>query len=372
VITVLIVAVLALGLIPVCNTIANCFLLRRPLPSGADRSVSILIPARNEERTIAASVDAALASYGVTIEVIVLDDGSTDATAAIVAARARHDPRLRLETAPPLPPGWKGKPHACHVLASLARYDHLLFVDADVTLAPDAAASLVACDADLVSGVPRQRVVGLVESAVVPMINTLIYGYLPVGLMRSRSADVALTAACGQLMMIKASSYRACGGHESVAMAMHDGLQLARHVRRSGFTTDLVDATALAHCRMYETASQVWNGFSKNATEGMAKPVALPVWSMLLIGGWLLPLGLVIAGLLGAAVPLFPLLVGLVVLQAGVRIAQAVKCREPLRALLLHPLGVVLTLAIQWTALIDYYRGRTVEWRGRAYQPTTR
>lgn len=368
--TFLVVLALCLGIIPVCNTFANCLLLRRPRAAGTVPSVAILIPARNEERTILTCIDAALASRDATIEVIVLDDGSTDSTAAIVAERASRDARLRLVTAPSLPPNWKGKPHACHLLASHAQSDFLLFVDADVTLAPDAAAALAAADADLVSGVPRQRVGGIVESAVVPMINSLIYGYLPIFFMRAMPANEALTAACGQLMMVRAKAYRACGGHAAVALAMHDGLQLARHFRRSGFRTDLVDATPLATCRMYDTAAAVWSGFSKNATEGMAKPIALPVWSTLLIGGWLLPSALLVAGVLGAPVAQWPLLAGLVGLQIAARIAQAVKCAEPARAVLLHPLGVVLTLAIQWNALIGYYRGKSVEWRGRSYQPT--
>ena len=368
----LVVLALLLGLLPVCNTIANCLLLRRPaMPSGTP-SVSILIPARNEEATIEACITAALASHGADIEVIVLDDGSTDRTAAIVTERAAQDSRLRIEQAPALPPGWKGKPHACQILASHARSEFLLFVDADVTLAPDAAARLTTAGADLVSGVPRQRVGGIVESAVVPMINSRIYGYLPGFFMRAMPANEALTAACGQLMMVRASAYHACGGHASVALAMHDGLQLARHFRRSGFRTDLVDATALADCRMYGSAAAVWSGFSKNATEGMAKPVALPIWTTLLIGGWLLPSLLLFAGWLGAAIAHLPLLAGVVALQTGVRIAQAVKCREPAKAVLLHPLGVVLTIAIQWNALIDYYRGRSVEWRGRSYQPVAK
>lgn len=90
--TALVVLALCLGLIPVCNTFANCLLLRRPRASGKVPSVAILIPARNEERTILACIDAALASRGATIEVIVLDDGSTDSTAAIVAKRASGVP----------------------------------------------------------------------------------------------------------------------------------------------------------------------------------------------------------------------------------------------------------------------------------------
>ena len=117
----LVIAGAALAALPVVMTVLNSTVLRTPpLPSDPP-GVSILIPARDEERAIGACVDAALASLGADIEVLVLDDGSSDGTAEVVRARMASDPRLRLETAPSLPEGWKGKPHACHVLSGLAR-----------------------------------------------------------------------------------------------------------------------------------------------------------------------------------------------------------------------------------------------------------
>src|SRR3569833_2002266 len=220
----MVIVALLLGLIPVCNTFANCWLLRRPSARRDDPSVAILIPARNEEGTIVACIDAALASRGAQIEVIVLDDGSTDRTAEIVAERALQDHRLRLESAPPLPPGWKGKPHACQVLASLSRSEFQQLVEADVQHAPETAATLAASEADLVSGVPRQLLGSLAESAVVPMINSLIYGYLPIIFMRAMPSDQALAAACGQLLIERASAYRACGGFAVVVSSMLVGL----------------------------------------------------------------------------------------------------------------------------------------------------
>jgi hypothetical protein len=214
----------ALCALPAINTFVNASLLRTP-PLPAERpSVAILIPARDEAARIEACLDAALASEGVDFEVIVLDDQSTDATADIVRKRAALDARLRLAQAPPLPPGWKGKPHACQVLAGLTDRPLLLFIDADVLLAPDAAARLAPPPGiSLVSGVPRQLVSGLIETAVVPMINFLIFGYLPVAFMRRFSTMPALTAACGQLMMMRAADYARAGGHAAVKDALHDG-----------------------------------------------------------------------------------------------------------------------------------------------------
>ena len=99
--------------------------------------VSLLIPARNEEASIEGALNSALASVGVELEIIVLDDQSEDQTAPLVTAVSRRDPRVRLERAPALPAGWCGKQHACHVLAALARFPNLAFIDADVRLAPD-------------------------------------------------------------------------------------------------------------------------------------------------------------------------------------------------------------------------------------------
>ena len=333
-------------------------------------SVAILIPARDEQATIRACIDAALASVGATIEVIVLDDGSTDATAAIVKQLAAADPRVRLASAPPLPAGWKGKPHACHVLSTLTQMPHLLFVDADVRLAPEAAARLAPrIGENLVSGVPRQLVSGFLETAIVPMINSMILGYLPLAISHRQQADPSLAAACGQLLMVRAEAYRACGGHGAIAGRMHDALSLARNFRRAGFGSVLVDATPLATCRMYETPAAVWSGFGKNAVEGMARPLALPIWTLLLFGGQVMPFIALLFLLAGFAFGLWQT-GGILLACASItlaRVVQAVKCRERWTAVPIHPIGVVLTLCIQWQALYGYFTGRKASWRGRSY-----
>jgi hypothetical protein len=116
----------------------------------------------------------------------------------------------------------------------------------------------------------------------------------------------------------------------------------------------------------------VFNGFAKNATEGMATPIALPIWTLLLFGGHLLPLIAVpVAFASGASNTLvFASATLSAALLLIARCLQAVKCREPWTAVALHPLGVVLTLAIQWRALFAYLKGAQVEWRGRSYAPT--
>ncbi|PZX17053.1 cellulose synthase/poly-beta-1,6-N-acetylglucosamine synthase-like glycosyltransferase [Palleronia aestuarii] len=352
-------------------TFCNLAIFRAPpaLRHGDAPPVSILIPARNEAANIGPAIDHALAGGG-EIEVVVLDDGSDDGTGRIVEERAASDPRVRLLSGKGLPKGWNGKQHACFTLARAARHDVLLFVDADVRIAPGGAARMAAHLAarglDLVSGFPRQRTETLAEKLVIPQIFVLLLGYLPLPMARAFPSE-GFAAGCGQLMMVRKDAYVRSGGHAEIRTTMHDGLMLPRLMRRTGGRTDLVDATPLATCRMYETWPEIWSGFSKNATEGMAKPVALPVWTILLLGGHVLPYLLVVSILLsGGTGPLGWSLAALVLVLAA-RLATALVVRQSMLSVLLHPVAICIVLAIQWNALVGAGRGRGRSWRGRTY-----
>ena len=266
--------------------------------------VSVLIPARNEERVIAASLGSLLASRGVQIEIIVLDDSSTDRTAEIVLSFAARDSRVRLESSPPLPRGWNSKPHACHALAGMAHSNILCFLDADVRLAPDALARMSAflgrSGSDLVSGFPRQETETPLEWLLLPLIHFVLLSYLPLAGMRALSAP-GFAAGCGQFLMVRREAYRKTGGHAQIRATMHDGLLLPQLFRRHGLRTDIADLTHLATCRMYHNASEVWQGLAKNATEGMASPARILPFTFLLFCGQILPLLLAVSLLFTAS-----------------------------------------------------------------------
>jgi hypothetical protein len=342
--------------------LGNLLLYRCPAPARDRPQVSVLIPARNEEANIGDAVACVLASEGVELELVVLDDGSTDRTGEIL--RAVADPRLRIGTSPGLPAGWSGKQHACQALSRLARHELMVFVDADVRLAPDALARMAGVmERDpalgLASGFPAQVTVTWAERLLLPLIHFLLLGYLPIAAMR-RQASPALGAGCGQLFIARRDAYDRAGGHAAIRASLHDGITLPRAFRRAGIMTDLFDAAPFARCRMYQSTGQVWEGLTKNATEGMAKPVALPVWTAILGGGQVLPLALMIAS---------PSLPAAAALAAGIglRLALAWRFRAPVLSAALHPLGVLALLVVQWAALIRAARGRPATWRGRAY-----
>ena len=348
-----------------CHLTGTCI-----LPLGG---VSVLIPARNEERVIAASITSLLASRGVQFEIVVLDDGSTDRTAEIVAAFAAKDPRVRLESSPPLPRGWNGKQHACHTLAALARTNVLCFLDADVRLAPEAlaamAAFLVRSRSDLVSGFPRQETETFLETLLLPLIHFVLLSYLPLAAMRSSPAP-GFAVGCGQFLMARRDAYRQSGGHAEIRTTMHDGLLLPNLFRRHGYRTDIADLTHLATCRMYHNAGEVWRGLAKNATEGMAAPARILPFTILLFCGQILPLLLAISLLLSPASyagRAQAFLLAALAASLLPRLYSVFQYRQPLLSALLHPLGVAVLLVLQWYALIRKLAGQQVTWKERAY-----
>jgi len=356
---------LLLAALPLGLALDNLRRYRTPPLCQATPRISVLIPARNEEENIAEAVACVLASENVDVEIVVMDDGSTDATAAILAGIA--DRRLRVAQGGVLPQGWSGKQHACAALARLARYELLVFVDADVRLAPDALSRMASFMSDekmaLASGFPRQITKTWSEILLLPLIHFLLLGYLPLSRMQS-SASPALGAGCGQLFIARADAYAKAGGHGAIRASLHDGLTLPRAFRNAGLMTGLFDASRFARCRMYKNAAQVWEGLTKNATEGMAKPLALPIWTVILAGGAVLPAIL----LLIAPSPL-----AFVALLCGItlRLLLAARFRQPVLSALLHPLGVAALLALQWAALLRAASGGKATWRGRAYTAQT-
>ena len=369
-----------LALLPALVFIGNWSRYRRTMASsdaGPVPGVAILIPARNEELSIADAVTAALASSGVDLEVIVLDDHSDDRTADIVRDLAGKDQRLRVASAPPLPAGWCGKQHACHILSTLATKDVLIFIDADVRLAPDAAARAIAfmneSQSDLVSGIPRQQTGTLLEKLLIPLIHFFLLGFLPIGRMRA-STDPAYGAGCGQWFIARRDSYRKADGHAAIRQSLHDGIQLPRAFRRAGLRTDLFDATDVASCRMYRSAGEVWRGLEKNATEGMAGPAAIVPWTFVLFLGQVFPIVLLVyllpRGHFDHRGTIAATLCAIAALASyAVRAASAVRFRQSWLGVALHPVGVLLLLAIQWSAFLRNLTGRPAQWRGRTYAP---
>jgi GT2 family glycosyltransferase len=346
------------------HALVNARLMRVPAadPPRCDEKVSVLVPARDEAHRIAPTITSLRAQRGVgELEIIVLDDGSSDGTAEEVRRAAGDDPRIRVVTGKAPPDGLPGKPHACAQLADLATGRVLVFVDADVVLAPHAVASAVALlrehDLDLVSPFPRQLADGAGARLVQPLLQWSWLVFLPLRL-AERSPRPSLAAANGQFLVVDTDAYHRSGGFAGIATAVLDDIALLRAVKRGGGRGVVVDGSTVAACRMYEDWAGVRDGYEKSLWSATGSPVAAAALSLVLAWLYVLP---PIAALAGSRA-------GVAGYAAGV-LTRVVTARHTGGRVwpdaLAHPVsvGVLLTLlARSWRAR----RTGRLQWKGRS------
>ena len=233
------------------------------------RMVSVLIPARDEEKNIANCLESLLGQTYANYEVVVLDDQSTDRTWEIVSAyAARSQGRVRALKGEPLPAsGWSGKPHALQQLAAHARGDYLLFTDADTVHGRESIAWAVTNmewhRADCVSGFVFQEMSSLGEQFIVPATYIMSAMVLPLWLIAALPAP-GLSFAIGQVIMFRRHAFEAIGGYSRVAATISDDMAIARELKKAGFREVFLDIQRHVRCRMYEGYRASFNGVSKN------------------------------------------------------------------------------------------------------------
>jgi glycosyltransferase involved in cell wall biosynthesis len=367
--------VLVLAAIPAGMMLANLQRFDRACrePQGLVQArqtpVSVLIPARNEESSIGGALESLMNSTHPELEVIVLDDASEDRTAEIVNTFTKRDPRIRLLPSRGLPEGWNGKQNACWQLANHSRMPQLLFLDADVRLTPDALTRMVAEQgrraAPLVSGFPFQETGTWSEKLLIPLMHYVLLGFLPMDRMRS-TTQPGFAAGCGQLFLAERETYFRIGGHSAIADSRHDGIKLPRAYRMAGLKTDIFDATDIARCRMYQSLPQVVRGLLKNATEGIANPRLIVPFSILLLGGAVLPPVLLLIGLWrGEGMGTLGILTMATLVSWLPRFWCGRRFSQPWLGVLLHPFAVAWFVGLQWTALAMRVLRIRTSWRGR-------
>ncbi len=233
--------------------------------------VSVLVPARNEADHLGDTVAHLLAQDYPDFEVLILDDNSEDDTAMVAQAAAAAAERVRVLTGAPLPPGWLGKPWACHQLSRSAAGAVLIFTDADVKWEPGALSALIELiarsEADLLTVWPTQITVTWAERLVVPLMAMAVLAYLPLP-MAHDTRMVQAAAANGQCMAFRRRAYDACGGHAGVAGRIVEDVALAEAIKRVGLKLRMADGNEMIDCRMYYGWRDVINGYTKNILAG--------------------------------------------------------------------------------------------------------
>jgi hypothetical protein len=253
-------------------------------------------------------------------------------------------------------------------LAEAAKFPRLVFIDADVRLRPLALRRLAArqeeSDVALLSAFPHQQTGTLLEKMIIPLMHFILLGFLPLSRMRA-SPHTAYAAGCGQLFMTCRPQYEVAGTHAAIASSRHDGLKLPRAYREAGLMTDLIDGTDLAECRMYHSAAEVIRGVLKNAIEGIASPKLILPFSVVLLGGSVLPVVTLVCGILQGSALIIALSAVGVTLGHLPRAVAAIRLRQSWVGVALHSIAVLIFVLLQWVALANHLLGRQVAWRGR-------
>ncbi len=339
-------------------------------PSERDRSVSVIIPARNESATIGNLLDSILASTHRSFEVIVVDDRSDDDTAQQVRHLTSANRRLRLVSGAALPQGWFGKPWACQQGAAVATGEFLLFTDADTTHQPEllahALGGLLAEEADLLTLTSQQRCQTFWERLVMPQIWLLLgVRYVPERINRATRPDQVV--ANGQFILIRRSAYDALGGHDAVRGEVVEDLALAQRAFAAGRRVRMMHGERLLATRMYRSLGAMIEGWSKNLYVGsrqsmgghpLLTPLA-PFAVMAAFAFWLVPLALLMLGLLPHAmlVAIGCSLLFWTLIAFGMEI--------PIQYAIGYPLGALMALGIMVRSSL---RGRRhIVWKGRRY-----
>ena len=349
------------------HTALNLRVLRTPSaePPPVDEPVSLLLPVRDEAHHVGACLAALLAQDALSdLEILVLDDGSTDGTTDVVRAVAGSDPRVRLLAGEDLPAGWLGKPHACAQLAEAARGEVLVFVDADVVLERHAVAATVdvlrTAGLDLVCPYPRQLAGTVGERVVQPLLQWSWLTFLPLALAES-SPRPSLVAANGQLLACDAVAYRAVGGHASVRSDVLEDVALARAFKVHGLRALVVDGTNLATCRMYGSWPELRAGYTKSLWSAFGSPAGAAAVAAALLFLYVVP---PVAALAGRGPVRRAGLLGTAAGIAGrVLVARRVGGRVWPDSLA-HPISVAAVVGLTAESVVRRRNGRLV-WKGR-------
>ncbi len=344
-------------------SITNWFILKRPTNITIKKKplVSILLPARNEEKTIVNCAKSLLNQDYENYELIVLDDNSTDKTLELLKTLKIKYPELKILKGKPLPNDWLGKHWACHQLSSEAKGQYLLFTDADTKHSPEALTKTISImenkKLDMLTGFVKEKLLSFGEMLTVPFIGWVIFAIMPLIFGYLTKLRI-FSATVGQFMLFRRDAYDDIGGYESVKNDVTDDMALGRKIQKTGKKWRLYDLTDLVSCRMYNNFKEAFNGFSKNLYSVFwYNPLLL-----FLCWGWFIIVFIIPIITLVINFNYFTLVnVSLITLSW---LLASIKLKYPLKIILFYPLIILTMFIVSVRSMILTYSGQA-SWKGR-------
>lgn len=332
-----------------------------PLPG-----VSIIIPARNEERNIGEALQSVLNQDYINLEFIIVNDRSTDNTGAILAQMEKEHPRLQVHTVTTLPPGWLGKNHALQYGAERATGEILLFTDADVVMAPDTVSRAVSylCDRqmDHLCIMPAIRFSGRLMGIFI-MTFGIFFGLYAMP-WRAAKPDSTKHIGIGGFNMIRSTVYRAIGMHQPIALRPDDDMKLGKLIKKNGYHQRMLHGESHLSVEWYSSLRELIEGLMKNAFAGVDYSVmaiilvtvlqmTFSIWpfiALFVTEGWVLSVNIAVVLIMLA-----------LCMETGRE--QSLSRWHSLG----FPLGILMFLYILWRAMILNIKNDGITWRGTHY-----
>ncbi len=345
---------------------------------GLYPSLSVIIPARNEEDNIESCVRSAMnLDWPGALEVVVLDDRSTDGTGSVLAALETEFPELKVIQGRDPTDGWLGKPHALHIAQAAATGEWLWFVDADVVLNPQGARRLIGRtvlqDAEMSSALGRLDTVSFWERVIQTRLGALIAGGNP--LVEVNDAEHERALANGQCLLFRRDAYDRLGGHEAIKGSVLDDVDFAKRAKAEGVSYRLFYGPGVFSCRMYRGLNEIWHGWSKNLFPALDYSlIATAIITALLFAGTVLPFVLLAknAWLHATGTAVAPAILWLeVFICALIFIVDAVghKVRGYRWGLFwTFPIGMMAIIILFWNSAIRITTGAGAVWKGRVVE----
>lgn len=337
-----------------------------------DPFITVLVPARNEERGIRECIDSLCNQVYSSYEVLVLDDGSTDSTPDILKELQDQYPDiLTIISGTPLPNDWTGKSYACHQLSMKAKGEYLLFTDADTVHSPYSLLSLVRTSrhyqTDLLTAVPNQKMSSFWEHLMIPFMHVLYHGYLPNSMIYSNH-DSRFSAANGQVMLFRYDAYQEIDGHKSVKSSLVEDIDMSKKMKQNKSKVVLANAIDIVSCSMYNGFNEVYLGFSKNFYSGFSENISIFLFFIFhVFTAYVLPPIIFIYALISGNADLMLWGILMTILGMFIRLSSTIQFSLPFFHIFLQPLSALFAIVIAGNSFLWSLPNSGRKWKGRTY-----